>query len=101
MIELIKLNDNGYTKKYTDGRNTSVVGGYKNDEEVQKYIADGGIVEEQYTEEDLEAIELAKVKSEAQTYLNDTDWYVVRFTEQGVEIPQEVKDKRQECRDIL
>ena len=29
-------------------------------------------------------------KKGAQKYLNDTDWYVVRFTEQGVEIPQEV-----------
>ena len=42
-----------------------------------------------------------KEKIEAQKYLNDTDWMVVRYAEQGVEIPQEIKDKRQECRDIL
>jgi hypothetical protein len=42
-----------------------------------------------------------KEKIEAQKYLNDTDWYVVRYAEQGVEIPQEVLDKRQECREIL
>ena len=101
MIELVKLNENGYTKKYTDGRNTSVVGGYESDEEVQEYIANGGIVEEAYTAEELEAIELSKAKSEAQAYLDSTDWIVIRFTEQGVEIPQEVKDKRQECRELL
>jgi hypothetical protein len=75
--------------------------GNRDYQEVQKYIADGGIVEEAYTEEELEAIELAKTKSEAQAYLNDTDWYVSRFAETGVEIPQEIKDKRQECREIL
>jgi hypothetical protein len=42
-----------------------------------------------------------KDKREAQKYLNDTDWYVVRYAEQGVEIPQEVLDKRQECREVL
>ena len=42
-----------------------------------------------------------KEKVEAQKYLNDTDWMVVRYAEQGVEIPQEIKDKRQECRDML
>jgi hypothetical protein len=44
---------------------------------------------------------IPKEKREAQKYLNDTDWYVVRYAEQGVEIPQEVLDKRQECREIL
>jgi hypothetical protein len=42
-----------------------------------------------------------KEKVEAQKYLNDTDWYVVRQAETGVEIPQEVLDKRTECREIL
>lgn len=31
-------------------------------------------------------------------YLDSTDWYVVRFAETGVEIPEEVKDKRAEAR---
>jgi hypothetical protein len=44
---------------------------------------------------------IPKEKREAQKYLNDTDWYVVRYAEQGVEIPQEVLDKRQECREVL
>ena len=56
----------------------------------------------------MEAIELAKqealdneAKQEAQKYLNDTDWFISRYAETGVEIPQEVKDKRQECRELL
>lgn len=33
-----------------------------------------------------------------QQYLNDTDWYVIRYSETGVEIPKEIKQKRQEAR---
>ena len=57
---------------------------------------------------DMEAIKLAEqeasdneAKQEAQKYLNDTDWYVTRLTETGVEIPQEVLAKRAECRELL
>lgn len=35
---------------------------------------------------------------ELQEYLNSTDWYVARYSETGVEIPEEVKQKRQEAR---
>lgn len=40
-------------------------------------------------------------KAEAQAYLNATDWYVVRFAETGVAIPEEVTAKRAEARAIL
>jgi hypothetical protein len=49
---------------------------------------------------ELDKVEAEK-KAEAQAYLNDTDWYITRQAETGVEIPQEVKNKRQECREIL
>lgn len=39
--------------------------------------------------------------TELQKYLNETDWYVVRFSETGVEIPEEVKQKRQEAREKI
>lgn len=42
---------------------------------------------------------LAKI--EAQEYLNETDWYVVRYIERQIAIPQEVKDKRQEAIALL
>ena len=34
-------------------------------------------------------------------YLADTDWYVTRKTETGIEIPQDILNKRQECRDSI
>jgi hypothetical protein len=70
-------------------------------QEVQKYISDGGIVEEAYTEEELEAIKLAKAKSEAQAYLDATDWYYARLAEIGEEVPAEVVAKRKESRDLI
>ena len=42
---------------------------------------------------------VAKAKSdEAQKYLASTDWYLVRYMDCGVEVPQEVKNKRAEAR---
>lgn len=38
---------------------------------------------------------------ELQQYLNDTDWYAVRYAETGVEIPAEVKQKRAEAREEI
>lgn len=38
---------------------------------------------------------------ECEKYLADTDWYASRKTETGAAIPQEVLDKRQECRDFI
>ena len=43
----------------------------------------------------------AQAKAEALHYLVDTDWYVVRLTETGVAIPEEVSIKRAEARAIL
>lgn len=39
-----------------------------------------------------------EAKAEALAYLSSTDWYIVRFVDSGVEVPQEVKDKRAEAR---
>jgi hypothetical protein len=82
---------------------------YKLDEDGNRYSHYLDEVDEDgYKLPDMEAIELAKqealdneAKQEAQKYLNDTDWYVTRQAETGVEIPQEVLDKRAECREIL
>ena len=38
---------------------------------------------------------------EYQLYLDDTDWYVVRYSETGVEIPEEIRQKRQEARNKI
>lgn len=40
-------------------------------------------------------------KAEAQAYLNATDWYVVRFAETGVPVPDDVTTGRAAARLIL
>lgn len=40
-------------------------------------------------------------KTEARQYLNDTDWYVTRKMETGIEIPEEVTIKRAEARALI
>ena len=42
-----------------------------------------------------------QINFEARAYLNSTDWYVVRFAETGVPIPQEILDARQAARDRI
>lgn len=46
-------------------------------------------------------IEIEKAKLEAKKYLQNSDWYVIRFIDSGVEIPSDVKQKREEARKIL
>ena len=43
----------------------------------------------------------AQAKADAQAYLNSTDWYVVRMTETGTQIPDDVLTKRAEARSLL
>ena len=42
-----------------------------------------------------------KALSEAESYLVSTDWYIVRFTETGVEVPVDVSFKRAESRVVI
>ncbi len=46
-------------------------------------------------------LELQKQKKEAKEYLSSSDWYVIRFMDSGVEIPSDVKLKREEARKLL
>jgi hypothetical protein len=104
-IQTVKkqVNENNELVGYlVDGtKSVPLAEGNRDYQEVQKYIEDGGIVEEAYTKEELEAIELAKVKSEAQAYLDSTDWYYARLAETGEEVPAEVVSKRKESRNML
>ena len=43
----------------------------------------------------------AKVNTKARAYLLSTDWYVWRFADTGVPIPDDIKTKRQEARDAI
>ena len=46
-------------------------------------------------------VEQEKEKVVAKKYLADTDWYVVRKMDVGVEIPIDVVEKRNNCRKVL
>lgn len=50
------------------------------------------------TTEEINNAKLLTVKVEAKRYLDSTDWYVTRFIEKGIPIPEEVKIKRDESR---
>ena len=39
-----------------------------------------------------------RINSEAEIYLKETDWYVTRFLETGVEVPSEVSINRENAR---
>lgn len=52
-------------------------------------------------DEMIEKARQSKVNQEALDYLKSTDWYVARFSETGKEIPEEIKQKRQEARDSI
>lgn len=68
-------------------------------------IFDGTEVPEQptgslatFTEEELQQAQSSTLKQNAKRYLADTDWYVTRYSETGVAIPQDILDKRAEAR---
>src|SRR5574343_130272 len=53
------------------------------------------------SEEQHQKIQQNKINQAALDYLNSTDWYVARFTETAVAIPEEIKVKRQAARDSI
>lgn len=42
-----------------------------------------------------------EINHKALSYLKETDWYVVRFVEAGIKIPDDVKTKRMQARDSI
>ena len=65
---------------------------------IKQWLAKGNTPEPEFTAEELAKQELQIKIQEALVYLNNTDWYVTRFTETGKEIPEEVTIKRAEAR---
>lgn len=50
------------------------------------------------TDEQIAQTERAVLRRSAKAYLKETDWYVTRFAETGVVIPEEVVNKRAQAR---
>ena len=70
-------------------------------------MVDGQVVEK--TQEEKDAYDAAHpptiedLQEEAQIFLDDTDWYVIRYSDpgDGTPVPQEIVDQRAAARDIL
>lgn len=68
---------------------------------IQEWIADNNIPEPEFTDQEIIDNKIKQEKSEAQKYLNNTDWYVLRQVETGANIPRRVKRKREKAREVL
>jgi len=67
--------------------------------QVQAWIAEGGIVQPEPLPPEPTPAELAQREiAEKLAYLASTDWYVVRYTETGEPIPDEIKAARAAAR---
>lgn len=56
------------------------------------------VIPEPLTIEQIENEKQLRINMESLEYLNSTDWYITRFTELSVPIPQEILDHRQNAR---
>jgi acyl-CoA thioesterase len=59
---------------------------------------DYNIEQEVWANNNQDALHQQALNDESLNYLNDTDWYVTRKLETGVEIPQEIMAKRAQSR---
>lgn len=64
-------------------------------------ITDADVPEDQkiiLTDEQIAQTEREVLRRNAKGYLKETDWYISRYSETGVEIPEEVLTKRAQAR---
>lgn len=78
------LHDGYYIKKYDDGRNVSVNGGYSSDAEVTAWLAEGNMPEPAKSQEEQEAEIKSAQTAEARLYLAETDWVVTKISETAI-----------------
>ena len=95
MYKLIGTNS---VQRVADGACIPFANGNRDYEEYKLWLAEGNTPEPEFTEEELKVSTLNKQIQEAKAYLRDTDWYITRKMETGVEIPLEVLTKRAEAR---
>ena len=96
MINTVKQQKHGYL---VNG-NMSVPNDERNKDflEVQEFISNGGTVEPEFTQAEIDKQAQDAINSEALAYLASTDWYIVREAESGVVCPDEIKELRAEAR---
>lgn len=62
------------------------------------YLVNQGLTPRFDTSEKIDAEIDRIVKKEAKEYLNQTDWYIVRFLETAIPVPAEVTSNREAAR---
>ena len=95
---MYKLIGTTTVKRLSDGAFIPFANGNADYEEYKLWLAEGNVPEPEFTVEELKVSTLNKQIQEAKAYLSDTDWYITRKMETGVEIPLEVLTKRAEAR---
>ena len=95
-IQTVKIQGRGYLLNGT--MSVPKADGNSEYELIKKWLSEGNTPEPEFTEEELKVSTLNKQIQEAKAYLSDTDWYITRKMETGVEIPLEVLTKRAEAR---
>lgn len=97
-IKSVKIQGEGYL--LNGSMSVPKADGNREYEAIKEWLKDN-TPEPEFTDEEIAQQEQEKINAEALEYLASTDWYVVRFSETGTAIPDEVKAKRQEARDAI
>lgn len=63
-------------------------------DDLQEFLDNGGVIDPQFTQDEINKIEQDKTVQAARTYLKDTDWYVIRSVERAIAIPDLVITNR-------
>lgn len=94
-INTVKEQDNGYL--VNGNMSVPKSEGNRHYEDIKLWL-ETNTPEPEFTDAELAQQAQDKINQEALAYLASTDWYVTRFTETGVAIPDDVTTKRVEAR---
>ena len=95
-INTVKISGQGYLLNGT--MIVPKADGNREYELIKQWLSEGNTPEPEFTEEEIAKQELDKQISEAKQYLASTDWYIIRYTDSGKEVPSDIKIKREEAR---
>lgn len=84
--------------RLSDGACIPFAEGNRDYAEYQEWLQEGNTPEPAQTPEEIAAEAQEAINTEARTYLASTDWYVIRYQETGVAVPEEVTTKRASAR---
>lgn len=89
-----------YFVSVDDATHMNIINRANSEGKIIKGDKDGNPILVDYPPPSEEEIKQKKI-IELENYLNQTDWYAIRFADCGVEIPLEIKQKRQLAREEI